>query len=1649
MEDHLLIVESRFFTARVLLDCYSRCKGKGLARELLPYMVDLLKRQQSLGALTDSETMAQAGHAIINELTECLPEEYFEWTHKEMFISLLEITPPSIHNRLASLAVSIGCSVPFLYRRILPNGFVGMRMTLDACKNLLGGENRPLVLSCGTSLTTAGGKSDLMGELLGLSKSLNSGLSVDSTSPCHNLSIDLLFDSVLSQDSSANSIVLADAHRFSSESFGFCTAIGVLMSVASMTVLHVTKNDFTDFGEAKDEVKQYCDSFVKYNQQFGKQTGSCLVLVWRDYTDKDKRRFETVERVWLAGALAQTDGLSLKLVKIANLSKLKGIRRTSQLENLRQFFLQTIRSHYGECLPTSCRTTEIIRRMNEIAKTNPLFVGVERDMCLPLYTERRIALMKVESQVKEALDRGVADLQKKGGNKLRAALFPLLTLKTDYAQQEEEMRHLAATRDINDETVAGNLVALETSMKSIEELMALSKTSFFVREFSSFVRKGDLEAIDIIQQALTEWKMPKCKPLLLERQSLRVRLERRVGELRHAGKEEKDDVTLKDIRNELKKNENQLDAFDVSIDDVWSELISLADVELNQSHRRRQTIRLIDKECNLPREQLAKTYRDWIMKGNPMQLLRGAPLYMASKFISSILRLFQEESNRRVFVVSVIGMQSSAKSTLLNYLFGCGFVTRAGRCTRGLYASYMRTSELDLLILDSEGLMSVEGEGRDFDNKITLMAMACSHAVIVNHKGELSKQLQELLEVAVFAMKNLEVVKLPPDVLFVLRDQLERTSEDIQGQLIQMQQGLSDMAEKLSIDVNHYLNLHADSLILLPVAFASETRNGREINLPTSLFSNDCIRLRRKLFELHREKVKHVSDVEEFSSLQQWSVHARSVWTTIRHFGASLLQFENMQQIEQRREVASVLDRIVKEHIDIEAPGGYTDQCRKQLQSYFSKSSSSRLAELTHLGSIFKTELNVNANHFKEKVQKHFSAALEAGQYNPSWKSLFSHRLNARIDEITAMYVRNWDARERVMKEQMQAEGIEKSLVERINRTMRERKMTTVMSTDELEKAFDEMWRRHFNEVHSDLKQTRKTEEEIGKEVYAAFQAVFSGYTQLNDPVYTVVALNHRVPQLSSLIMSQTIDFYKDYVHHKVFARVKNRVHGITRNVAYKELKDVQKEEAAYWLKQGVWSFFKDFPSGGARDLEQTYHAFVKEAVEKTRDVILRLNEQLTEKFEMTVRMPPFVNDMVNCLMFRCVSVIAEKQKAEVQSKVDDLKNKKEKIRERCKVLLRESRDDVGCAKYLVRDILGGLIDWCRTEIIEIVVEVENRLRKMIPDWPTAARIAFEESFLKEDWTAVLDYCENASAFTRSLFDKRYNWLEMDVVSKELPVVKERILEEQAFLRKIVSEWGDAREMTSSLSPGMKTSDLVEFARSRRRNAPAFHSTLSVSSAQLNVSLDVLQFIPQDVGVRDPTRFAQSFVGHLDERLNRTPTASIMEDMLRRDIAASKESFWKGLRGCSKQCPICDSMCDQEEGHLELGIKHSCQEHLLPAFHGSRNPMTKEPIFQLCTSAETQKMPWRSRENPDHSRDSLARYLKDFHADWNIPTSATAPQLLKLRRAWVKCRKPILRMKEMVDSTPIQWIRQFGGSDELSADVKSSFSKGIGASKAP
>lgn len=66
-----------------------------------------------------------------------------------------------------------------------------------------------------------------------------------------------------------------------------------------------------------------------------------------------------------------------------------------------------------------------------------------------------------------------------------------------------------------------------------------------------------------------------------------------------------------------------------------------------------------------------------------------------------------EDKDKGVIVVSVMGPQSIGKSYLMNRLFGTRFAVASSRTTDGLWISLSKSKDVNFLVIDSEGLFSL------------------------------------------------------------------------------------------------------------------------------------------------------------------------------------------------------------------------------------------------------------------------------------------------------------------------------------------------------------------------------------------------------------------------------------------------------------------------------------------------------------------------------------------------------------------------------------------------------------------------------------------------------------------------------------------------------------------------------------------------------------------------------------------------------------------------------------------------------------------------------------------------------------------------------------------------------------------------------
>ena len=129
-------------------------------------------------------------------------------------------------------------------------------------------------------------------------------------------------------------------------------------------------------------------------------------------------------------------------------------------------------------------------------------------------------------------------------------------------------------------------------------------------------------------------------------------------------------------------------------------------------------------------------------------------------------------------VVSIIGPQGSGKSLLLNTLFGTQFLSSSGRCTRGVYGCLIDVISSPeakkfkkILILDTEGIQSSEGQNDAFDKRIVFYALCVSHVVLICNKGEINKQMTETIKIAVDCMMQAnENIDAQPQVNIIMNE---------------------------------------------------------------------------------------------------------------------------------------------------------------------------------------------------------------------------------------------------------------------------------------------------------------------------------------------------------------------------------------------------------------------------------------------------------------------------------------------------------------------------------------------------------------------------------------------------------------------------------------------------------------------------------------------------------------------------------------------------------------------------------------------------------------------------------------------------------------------------------------------------------------
>jgi len=1666
--------------ANVISQCWPSdqpAPTRGLAWSLRPYLVDWLQRRQRLRHLQQL-VVALPEEAMDREAPRSLPGApnlgtlLMDMTERDILIALLLATPPAQRSRLYAFASDTACPLPMAFPALrcpcppsdadeegAPANDRGVVVQWAAFEALMARpSDKALVLSVGAHGCQQSGKSQLLKEVLGLEVAsvdgpapTQRGAAATPSQPCrspvHSPGIDIL-------KSPGGAIGwTADVHGCALGDPAWTSLLSTLAATSSLTLLHISLDDFLVESEGKvasppapRRAGQPPSAPVQRRgsaeQGPPAPAGSLRVTVRADLLallriSVDSRlpgvgppRTRVLVLLRDAGGTGSALVAGIRACLVATLgSAFAGLCAVDQLGGLsgsyRQRALAGVRSQVSQELAMLGQQggqfpcIESLKRIYSHFYDRLTVAGEQ-----PVLPNTELAL---HSRVSEVLTALLDQAEARAQGRLSTVVFPISEAASRLARlRAKEKRLLEAEGDAPDDAKVAELSAqLRALEKSRRDLLA-QPLSPPVRCFAEVVLgEGRLKHSSVAEfgQILSAWRAPRMAPLVTRRrQLLDERL--RLGQEQRGAKEGPHQAELAKIAHHLAETEEVLEQLNVTLDGFWEEIAAICDLSAElQGVGVRPPPELPDPQ------RLKQLYGDWAWRLNmPVQLLFGSPLQCAGNFLVDVLKDLGAQNCQDLCVISVIGIQSSAKSTLLNYLFGCGFATSAGRCTRGLYCSLMEAGGKTLLIMDTEGLMSLEADGGDvFDAQLALMAMACSHMVLINHKGELSRQLQDLLEVCLFAMQHLKVCRIQPRLLFVLRDQHDR-SGGVHGDALRlMRKHLAEASTHLSLRLDELIQLDQDSVFLLPSAFASDVceNTGREVRWSTGLFANEALRLRQRIFQTVEAVSDERGDGEsspEFSTLPDWCLHAMSVWRVLDRYGPNLLHYKTIQEIELQRELEELVKRISDQMINGE--GGLATETKTLLSSC-----TQRLGECDSSDQVdaeFRSSLQALLDRCSKRSLAELERCLQSrkSKFPEARKEEAKRKLQMPVEYQGELARYTWTLclTEAVDRDQLRALKVHfKKTIEELWNS------SAAIADEQARKIFAAEWASFEGKCKERFDRTTKTRKQLAEEVCLVFNHVLRQHRHGEQEMHVLelvpcTALLSEEPLTSWEHSRLARDFFEVRVpgrlaqyetgrHDRPAASQARQPYrmapgsdaGKLEGIVVPEVKKHLSPVLSYELPEGATQMP---PSEAILDAMRR----LNEAVQAEES---RFLSQLGVRFRGgTVA---FLNAAHLCLRHSVLNalVAAETQRKEHQWRM--LQSHRKHTEEEFLAMVQGRTSDAGRAKLLADMFFDALArEWLDETLVSVAADIRTQCLSDMPDASGAAERAYQQSFVERNWEDVIEYVLDVNAYLHKIFSSLFEDRKVSITRVQRPKIAAQLGGMFDALTNVMQRWGH-REAGRRAKLSSFQATLQKMAAESRSGAAGQGGTAwPLLCERFPVVADFV--------VEDPDRFSKEFTLQVAAKLGEAKVEGLVADRLEAKLRQQQDQVWALIRGCSAMCPCCGSKCTRMDKHTV----HQCKSHLLPAFNGWRVAGTCECALDACKSSKNHEAPKRS-DYSDHLFPNLEEYLKAEHPEW-LPFPKEDRELLAdsvLKAAWVNCRVPLLHRYDMVDSTPAEWINAY------------------------
>ncbi|XP_059821876.1 up-regulator of cell proliferation-like [Hypanus sabinus] len=953
-----------------------------------------------------------------------------------------------------------------------------------------------------------------------------------------------------------------------------------------------------------------------------------------------------------------------------------------------------------------------------------------------------------------------------------------------------------------------------------------------------------------------------------------------------------------------------------------------------------------------------------LLEGFPLELIDGDVSNVPIPWITAVLTELANKVGRacRVFVLTVIGVQSTGKSTLLNTMFCLWFAVSSGRCTQGAYMQLIKVTgslaeELGcefILVIDTEGLrapgLATLTDSYEHDNELATFVVGLSNLTLVNIGMENLSEMKDILQIVVHSLIRMKETGKGPKCIFVHQNvgDVSAHEQNLRGRqkLLEQLDKMTEAAAKLEkvdrITFRDVMDYDADKDNWYIPGLWHGTPPMAAVNTG---YSEHVSQLKKNLIQclLQRSKSQRAFTIPDFI---KWMA---GLWEQVKH--------ENFIFSFQNSLFAEAYNHLSVKYKDWEWElHKFTHSWGNEAENRISNAKGD-LTELLHnLEREMRTEMNKREGDTLDKLQ----ALYESGADNVYLMEKYREEFKLSISSLCSRLHHDSTQRCRdAVNRRVGLQGVEdicnnfhKQIGEQVKELLQKCKAANrELGQQELQNEFETMWKSTLSQLEYQPCRKRKIEQEI--------ENLLREETKIQGRV-----INERLKG-NNLCELGTQYFQIEEKH----INVSHWRWGTSKHIPSRLKSDLDQaamitkpieDECRHWITDITK---KDM------DYDKKYCIELLNMIEGNVDNISHQNFSMSEVFKAEFKLH---------LCGYAVPRFQEMHRRFIHNHDPQrrLENMKSQYFDLFMDIYTEQDENQRQAERFARScFLPALRD---ATLKTLSVNIVDDMKKHDPERQYSLRNNFTVALLvhlkqTHQFDEYLRYIRDFENFAK-------DWLHQQVIKH----CKTEHDGESTFTRL-------AKEILTEITGQAK--DIVQDAVKQNfaGNAQSFLNTfVEKLNTRISMPKDEMKLVLFQSG-SDGKKCAEAILPCIEEMEKK-----LLDEVKGWDVKAKieelsikpREELFKGLFNCTKKCPFCGVFCDSE---TPVHSQHSCKQHRPRGLNGCQLIDSERLAMGICTASVASDRSFQSKDtNGKFHPYKDYQTVNDYYKSWIIQREISA-----------------------------------------------------------